>query len=164
MMVKHGWMCSVMCRWCRCSELEKLSHLHYPSFPPGEEPGSGADIRELHLQLLLRCSPQLFCLPGADTGLLPSTSGEPDHCGHSSPRCPGPGSPGWSVGVGLPGAVHTVRSLQQMTCRHVLYQTGFSQYLYKICCIYHFCETKWQDPCFPKIPRLYFFLEGWKSL
>lgn len=82
----------------------------------GEKPGSGGDICEPHLQLLPGCSSQLFRLPGPDPGLLPSTSREPSHCGPSS-CCPGPGSPGGSVGAGLSGAVHTVRRLRQMTWR-----------------------------------------------
>lgn len=125
--------------------LGKLSHcfssVSHSSSCPGEEPGSGADICKLHLQLLPGCSPQLFCLPGSDTGLLPSTSGEPGHRGLSSSHCPGPGSPGWPAGAGLPGAVHTVR--RQTTCiwhvfvgvllcvgvRTVLYQTVFEGFL-----------------------------------
>lgn len=114
-----------------------LSSLSHPSTPPGKEPGSGADICELHLQLLPGRSPELFRLLGPDTGLFPSTSGEPDHCGHSCCRCPGLGSPGWPFGAGLPSAVYTVRrrdGLCVFVCVriHVLNQTGNDQYFLRL--------------------------------
>lgn len=100
-----------MCVHCTgmISEEIKPLPLLTPSTPPGKEPGSSADICELHLQLLPGRSPELFRLLGPDTGLLPSTSGEPGHCGHSCCRCPGLGSLGWPFGAGLPSAVYTVR-------------------------------------------------------
>lgn len=94
-----------------------LNSVSPSSSPAGEEPGSGADFCKLHLQLLPGRLPQLFCVLGPDTGLLPCTSGEPGHCGPSVSCCPGGGSPGGSAGASLPGAVYTVRILWQMTAR-----------------------------------------------
>lgn len=97
--------CSWFLGWLNHASLRS----HSPSLP-GEEPGSGADICKLHFQLLLGCSPQLFCLLGPDASLLPSTSGESGQCGPTNHCCPGPGSRGWTAGTVLTSAVNTVRS------------------------------------------------------
>lgn len=98
--------------WGKWTSTSMLSFL----FSPGKEPGPGADICELHLQLLPGCSTQLFCFRGPDDGLFPSTPGEPGHCGPTSHRCHHPGGPGWTAGAGLCGAVRTVRTVWPMCC------------------------------------------------
>ena len=78
---------------------------------PGKEPGPGADICKLHLQLLPGRSPQLFRLRGPDDGLFPPTPGEPGQCGPTRHGCHHPGGPGRTAGTGLCGSVCTVRTV-----------------------------------------------------
>lgn len=91
-------------------------------FPPGKKPGPGADLRQLHLQLLPGCSPQLLCLLGPDAGLLPPSPGESVHLGSASHRRPGAGTAGRPAGGGVAGAVHTVSSLSEQGLREPLRQ------------------------------------------